>query len=625
MPEENLAVGSKCPLMSCSCYRFDHIIERSFLMKKFFTTTAFILLATLSFAQDLNWGPWQVFECFKGISFRVRRTKDEPSKYGYIWYIQFRNSYKKRVAFDYTMEANNEAVNKNMAEGKGKFRTEIEANTTEPESPPMWTFVQNPDIVYVQVGYLRFLEKGETDVNKGYAACDDNMQLCAMCQLKPRYACLNYEKGKDEKTEETIMPLKPYKSESADAIVELIQAHRLEGNGMQTIDTMYYDRYTLYVKLSRELDNESYTLFMKIPFKSLTGYNGNGDGKVSFTGYNNWFLTIVGLPAEVSNSKNHLSKNDISNIMTHLHETDNDTRYGVNNDIDKLFMLAKAVVAESAGRDAPTQDTSPDKSDGTDNTVSNDDKVGNKIKEQRTRAAQRELAAERVAGKTQKKIVRSTTYHPNNGSQAASASILQAVPSKTVIINSSNGQSAVNSKQSDNQVKSATSTKVVSNPSADNSENNNLTSEYCYNKGQTLSNNQNNTEALKWYLKAANMGRADAMFEAGRLYLHVAELKNYELAEKYYNLSAKAGNIKSIWQLGLMHSWGTGFPKDEAKAMELFISAANAGCSEAMASIALAYLWGLGVEQNKNIAKKWYKKSCDAGFEFACEELQDLK
>ena len=65
--------------------------------------------------------------------------------------------------------------------------------------------------------------------------------------------------------------------------------------------------------------------------------------------------------------------------------------------------------------------------------------------------------------------------------------------------------------------------------------------------------------------------------------------------------------------LGLQYENGDGVEQDYAKAMENYLSAAEAGNGEGMRRVGRLYQYGNGVEIDYALAMEWYLKGVEAG------------
>jgi TPR repeat protein len=107
--------------------------------------------------------------------------------------------------------------------------------------------------------------------------------------------------------------------------------------------------------------------------------------------------------------------------------------------------------------------------------------------------------------------------------------------------------------------------------------------------GSMLKRREDQVKALEWYVRAAEMGRADAMDRLGWLYL-----------------------------------CGQGVERDCSEAMEWFRRAAEAGNVNAMDVLASAYERGIGVAPAYGKAICWYRRAAHGGHSDARKRLQKL-
>ena len=88
---------------------------------------------------------------------------------------------------------------------------------------------------------------------------------------------------------------------------------------------------------------------------------------------------------------------------------------------------------------------------------------------------------------------------------------------------------------------------------------------------------QNNTEAAKWFRKAAKQGFALAQYSLGFLYEDgQGVLQDYDEAAKWYRMAAEQGYGSAQINLGIMYVSGKGVPQNIIQAYKwLSISSAN--------------------------------------------------
>lgn len=98
---------------------------------------------------------------------------------------------------------------------------------------------------------------------------------------------------------------------------------------------------------------------------------------------------------------------------------------------------------------------------------------------------------------------------------------------------------------------------------------------------------QNRALAFQHYLKAAEMGYADAQAVVGAAYRQGWQVApNMKLAAQWYARAAAQGSANAELDLGLMYSTGMGVPKDLSKAHQLIQAAASQGNLQARQDLA---------------------------------------
>ena len=107
-----------------------------------------------------------------------------------------------------------------------------------------------------------------------------------------------------------------------------------------------------------------------------------------------------------------------------------------------------------------------------------------------------------------------------------------------------------------------------------------------YYKGKLVE--QNNFAALKWFLRAADLGSADAM-----------------------------------GYIGLMYDWGYALQKSKTEAVRWYKKGAEAGADFSMRNYAITLYEGWVSEPDKEEAKKWYQKAAEHGYEDAKKALEE--
>jgi uncharacterized protein len=177
-----------------------------------------------------------------------------------------------------------------------------------------------------------------------------------------------------------------------------------------------------------------------------------------------------------------------------------------------------------------------------------------------------------------------------------------------------------------------------------------------YELGRAYAANQQMSDAMAAWRKAADKGSTSAMVELGVMYGTGAGVaKDEDAARKLFERAAEAGNPRGVtnlaalggsaapsdpvrgrellgkaaetnaeaqYQLGLMLAEGTGGPKDDAGARALFEKAAaqsHAGALERMGAFAQS---GRGGAKDTGAAKAYYEKAAALGNEEAKAALK---
>lgn len=159
---------------------------------------------------------------------------------------------------------------------------------------------------------------------------------------------------------------------------------------------------------------------------------------------------------------------------------------------------------------------------------------------------------------------------------------------------------------------------------------------------------QDDTEAVKWFRRAADQGNADAQYGLGIMYSNgrgvpqndVEAVKWFRLASDKGNVLAQGrltpparlaaveqlakadqGDVTAQSQLGFMYANGKGVPQDYVEAVKWLLLAANQGDARAQFNLGIMYHSGRGVPQDAAEAVKWYHLSASQGFAPATKTL----
>ena len=132
---------------------------------------------------------------------------------------------------------------------------------------------------------------------------------------------------------------------------------------------------------------------------------------------------------------------------------------------------------------------------------------------------------------------------------------------------------------------------------------------------------QDYSEAVKWYVKAANMGDAEAWCILGDCYnLGYGVTQDDEISFDCYYKAAQAGNVRAKDNVAWCYGNGAGTAKDDAEALKWFLDAeetSGEGDAFAELNIGSIYYSGRGVSPDAAEAFKWYQKAAGHGSDAA--------
>ena len=130
------------------------------------------------------------------------------------------------------------------------------------------------------------------------------------------------------------------------------------------------------------------------------------------------------------------------------------------------------------------------------------------------------------------------------------------------------------------------------------------------------------TKAMDWYRKAADKGSADAMNDIGYLYENgLGVTTDLKKAAEWFRRAAENDSAMAMFNIGLYYRLGTGVARDYAKAMEWYRKAADRGRADAMNDIGFLYGTGSGVARDDRQALEWYRKAADKGHAMAMKNV----
>lgn len=137
---------------------------------------------------------------------------------------------------------------------------------------------------------------------------------------------------------------------------------------------------------------------------------------------------------------------------------------------------------------------------------------------------------------------------------------------------------------------------------------------------------QDATQAFGWYLKAAEHGEADAMFEVAKAFLLEERGRDEEQARAWFKKAANAGVAEAHAFLGWMHLAGKGgLQKDDKTAFAHYSAASIAGDTNGMVGVATILELGAGVERDITRAIRLYVEAAFRGHPEGHKAIERLR
>jgi TPR repeat protein len=133
-------------------------------------------------------------------------------------------------------------------------------------------------------------------------------------------------------------------------------------------------------------------------------------------------------------------------------------------------------------------------------------------------------------------------------------------------------------------------------------------------------------EALKWFLKAAELGHLQSQYKAAYYYERGMGLKAADLNEafKWYKKAAEQNMLEAQLQVGRMYQNGQGVGQDYAEAARWFRKAADAGFAPAQYALGSCYSLGQGVPRDYVEAYKWLVIAANTGSDDAARRRDSM-
>ena len=124
----------------------------------------------------------------------------------------------------------------------------------------------------------------------------------------------------------------------------------------------------------------------------------------------------------------------------------------------------------------------------------------------------------------------------------------------------------------------------------------------------------NDSEAVEYLRKAAEMGHVDAQYDLGVRYAYGGGVaRDDAIAAKWLILAAEQGHLDAQMQVVAIFEQGMGVSRDPEKAVEWLRKAAAQENAEAQRRLAIMYYMGRGTPQNAKQAAWWFRKAAENG------------
>lgn len=150
--------------------------------------------------------------------------------------------------------------------------------------------------------------------------------------------------------------------------------------------------------------------------------------------------------------------------------------------------------------------------------------------------------------------------------------------------------------------------------------------------------NRGNEAALAWYARCLHSGDSAVVDLWGKKalssnnslaigfchYHGMGTPRDFEMAFKYFSVSAEEGDEFGEYMLGDSYYFGEGIEKNPEKALYWSLRSAEKGLCIAQLDVAYIYREGHGCEQSNELSIAWNKKAAKQGNEEAKNELRDF-
>ena len=129
---------------------------------------------------------------------------------------------------------------------------------------------------------------------------------------------------------------------------------------------------------------------------------------------------------------------------------------------------------------------------------------------------------------------------------------------------------------------------------------------------------------MEWFNKSAESGLAAAQMELAELLRSTEEVKDVELACKWFSKAANLGKTNAHIKLGMIYYRGEGVEKDIQEAYQHFRRAADDGDSKAQYLVGWMKA-GNGLPPDRREAVRWLRKAAKQGHDDAGRLLTQIQ
>lgn len=146
-----------------------------------------------------------------------------------------------------------------------------------------------------------------------------------------------------------------------------------------------------------------------------------------------------------------------------------------------------------------------------------------------------------------------------------------------------------------------------------------------YKLGTDYYEQQNYSQAINWFTKAAEQNHSKAEFYLGICYENGKEVKqDYQQAILWFQKAAEHGLEEAQCRLGSNYFNGIGVKQNYQQAAFWYRKAAEQDFSSAQCTLGYYYENGYGVEKDQEQAIVWYRKAASQGHRMAANNLKRL-